>query len=146
MSTNPVWGSVYGNWPFAYVALIALCIYRLTEDERLLKWAEIAGRWYLKTPFPEGVPIPSMDSGQAVELLADLYDLTGDAHWLERGLELARTVIPIYMDRDLVRGAAGIDWYESQMVPGDLLHGLARLALLAMHGDACPLTTNYTAK
>ena len=50
------------------------------------------------------------------------------------------------MDRDLVRGAAGIDWYESQMVPGDLLHAMARLALLAMHRNACPLTTNYTAK
>ena len=50
------------------------------------------------------------------------------------------------MDGDLIRGAAGIDWYESQMVPGDLLHGLARLALLALDRDGCPLETNYTAK
>ena len=28
LSTTPVWGSVYGNWPLAYVALIALCIYQ----------------------------------------------------------------------------------------------------------------------
>ncbi|MCE2441458.1 MAG: hypothetical protein J4F39_18800 [Candidatus Latescibacteria bacterium] len=79
-------------------------------------------------------------------MLADLYDLTGDTDWLERGLETARSLIPVYMDGGLVRGAAGIDWYESQMVPGDLLHGMARLALLAIHGDACLLTTNYTAK
>ncbi|MDE2999472.1 MAG: hypothetical protein OXU79_10400 [Gemmatimonadota bacterium] len=146
VNTNPVWGSVYGNWPLAYVALIALCIYRLTEDERLLDWAEGAARWHSRTPFPEGVPVPAMDAGLAIELLADLYDLTRDAAWLERGLKLARTLIPIYMDGELVRGAAGIDWYESQMVPGDLLHGMSRLALLATHGDACSLTTNYTAK
>ena len=135
-----------GQWPVAYVALIALCIYRLTEDERLLSWAEGAGRWYLKTPFPEGVSVPAMDAGLGVELLADLYDLTGDASWLERGFELTETLISIYMDGDLIRGAAGIDWYESQMVPGDLLHGLARLALLALDRDGCPLRTNYTAK
>lgn len=146
LNTNPVWGSIYGNWPLAYVALIALCIFRRTEDERLLNWADGAARWHLRTPFPEGVPVPAMDAGLAIELLADLYDLTGDSDWLDRGMELARTLIPVYMDGDLVRGAAGIDWYESQMVPGDLLHGLARLALLAMRRDACPLTTNYTAK
>ena len=146
LSTTPVWGSVYGNWPLAYVALIALCIYRLTEDERLLNWADNAGRWYLKSPFPEGEPVPAMDAGLAVELLADLYDLTGDTDWLEQGFELAGTLISIYMNGDLIRGAAGVSWYESQMVPGDLLHGLARLALLALHGDECPLEPNYTAK
>ena len=52
----------------------------------------------------------------------------------------------IYMDGDLVRGAAGIDWYESQMVPGDLLHGLTRLALLAGDRGNCPLAPNYTGK
>lgn len=146
LNTNPVWGSIYGNWPLAYVALIALCIFRRTEDERLLNWADGAARWHLRTPFPEGVPVPAMDAGLAIELLADLYDLTGDTDWLDQGLDLARALSLIYMDGDLVRGAAGIDWYESQMVPGDLLHGLARLALLAMRRDACPLTTNYTAK
>ena len=146
LNTNPVWGSIYGNWPLAYVALIALCIFRRTKDERLLNWADGAARWHLGTPFPEGVPVPAMDAGLAIELLADLYDLTGDTDWLDQGLDLARALLLIYMDGDLVRGAAGIDWYESQMVPGDLLHGLARLALLAMRRDACPLTTNYTAK
>ena len=100
----------------------------------------------MKSPFPDEVSIPAMDAGLAVELLADLYDLTGDPYWLERGLELAGTLISIYMDGDLIRGAAGVSWYESQMVPGDLLHGLARLALLARHGDECPLEPNYTAK
>jgi hypothetical protein len=46
----------------------------------------------------------------------------------------------------LPRGAAGIDWYESQMGPGFLLHGLVRTALLAEDRDACPLTADYTAR
>ncbi|MCE2441457.1 MAG: hypothetical protein J4F39_18795 [Candidatus Latescibacteria bacterium] len=61
VSTNPVWGSIYGNWPLAYVALIALCIYRMTEDERLLKWAKNAARSYLNSRLPEPVPVPAMD-------------------------------------------------------------------------------------
>ena len=85
--------------------------------------------------------------GWRLELLADLYDLTDDTHWLEQRIwSWPGRWSPFTMDGGLVRGAAGIDWYESQMVPGDLLHGMARLALLAIHGDACPLTTNYTAK
>ncbi len=55
-------------------------------------------------------------------------------------------MIGIYMDGTLVRGAAGIDWYESQMVPGDLLHGLARLALVAVDQENCPMEANYSGR
>ncbi len=43
----------------------------------------------------------------------------------------------IYMDGDLPRGASGIDWYESQMGPSFLLHGLARIALMVRDGRPC---------
>ena len=52
----------------------------------------------------------------------------------------------IYTDGDLLRTAPGITWYESQMQPGDMLHGLSRLALLAMDREGCPLGPNYVAK
>ncbi len=146
LGNSPIWGSVYGLWPASYVALMCLCAYRLTEDERLRSWAEGVGRCYTKTPFPEGVAMPAMDPGLGIELLGDLYDLTGDASWLEGGLRLAEQVMGIYMDGDLVRGAAGIDWYESQMVPGDLMHGLARLALLDADRKNCPLEANYSGR
>lgn len=49
-------------------------------------------------------------------------------------------------DAPLPRGALGVDWYESQMGPGFLLHGLARTALLAEDRNRCPLAADYTAR
>jgi len=142
----PVWGSKYGVWPASYVALTALCAYRMTGDEGLLRWAESVGRCYVREPFPSSIAVPAMDAGLSLGLLADLYDLTGEGFWLDSGWRLARTPIRIYLDGDLPRGAAGIGWYESQMGPSFLLHGLARLALLSMDRDHCPLEADYTAR
>ena len=144
----PIWGSRYGLWPVAYVALTCLCAYRLTADARLLAWAAAAGRHYLETPFPAGEPAPAMDAGLAVELLADLYDLTGEPGWRDGGLRLAQTLAAVYWgdDAPLPRGAAGIEWYESQMGPSFLLHGLARIALLTQDREHCPLGPDYTAR
>ena len=142
----PIWGSKYGLWPASYVALTTLCAYRLTGDPRLLTWAQAVGRGYLQEAFPVDIAVPAMDAGLGLGLLADLYAITGEASWLAGGLALAEELLACYCDRDLPRGAAGIDWYESQMGPGFLLHGLARIALLADNPDACPLTADYTAR
>jgi hypothetical protein len=142
----PVWGSRYGVWPASYVALTCLCAHRLSGDARLLEWAEAVGRACLAEPFPEGVAVPAMDAGLGLGLLADLYDITGESEWFDGGLELAGVLADVYMDAPLPRGAAGIDWYESQMGPGFLLHGLARTALLADSREACPLAADYTAR
>ena len=143
--TMPVWGSVYGVWPASYVALTCLCAYRFTGDKRLLEWAESVGQAYLEEPIPDDVATPAMDAGLGVGLLADLYEITGKSEWLEGGLALANKLISIYMDGDLPRGAAGINWYESQMGPSFLLHGIARIALLAAD-KKCALAADYTAR
>lgn len=142
----PVWGSVYGVWPASYVGLTALCAYRLTGDARLLDWAAAVGRCYAHQPLPEGVAVPAMDAGLGLGLLADLYDITEEPPWLEAALGLAGALVDGYMDAELPRGALGIDWYESQMGPSFLLHGLARTALLAGGRADCPLTADYTAR
>lgn len=144
--TMPIWGSVYGVWPASYVALTCLCTYRLTKDTRLLEWASCVGEGYVSEPFPDDVQVPAMDAGLGLGLLADLYDVTGDEKWLQGGLSLADRLIALYLDQDLPRGAAGIDWYESQMGPSFLLHGLARIALMARDGKACVLKADYTAR
>jgi hypothetical protein len=93
-----------------------------------------------------------MDAGLGLGLLADLYDVTGEATWLCSAMTLAESLLKIYYPdvdgsrADLPVGAAGIDWYESQMGPGFLLHGLARTALLNRGPDACPLAADYTAR
>lgn len=152
----PVWGSVYGTWPVSYVALTCLCAYRFTKDPRLLHWAEAAGRHYARHPFPEEVHVPAMDTGLGVGLLADLFDVSGERMWLDAGLSLASRAVDIYFGVDgagealappaLPRGAAGIDYYDAQMGPGFLLHGLARIAMMAQVGRACVLTADYTAR
>ena len=142
----PIWGSVYGVWPASYVALTALCAFRLTGDARLRDWAAAVGEWYAKEEMPEDVAVPAMDAGLGLGLLADLYDVTGERPWLDQGLVLAGKLVGSYFDADLPSGAAGIDWYESQMGPSFLQHGLARIALLAQDRDSCPLEADYTAR
>jgi len=142
----PIWGSKYGIWPASYAALTCLCTYRMISDERLLDWAQAVGRCYVEQPFPEDVAVPAMDAGLGLSLLADLYDITGDTAWRDSGLHLAKKLTATYMDAPLPRGAAGIDWYESQMGPGFLLHGIARIALLAQNRSNCLLTPDYTAR
>jgi len=91
--------------------------------------------------------VPAMDVGLGLGLLADLYDITAAPHWLSAGLALADQAMDRFFDRGaLPRGAVGIDWYESQMGPSFLLHGLTRLALLARDGQPCILPPDYTAR
>lgn len=148
----PVWGSVYGVWPASYVALTCLLGYRQTGDGRLLDWARAVGARYVAEPIPAGVQVPAMDAGLGLGLLADLYDITGEQSWLDAAMVLTQDLVRIfYPDINgagavLPCGAAGIDWYESQMGPDFLLHGLARTALLSLDGPACPLAADYTAR
>ena len=146
VTAMPIWGSKYGVWPASYVALTCLCIFRFNADPRLLEWAQAVGRCYLREAFPAGVVVPSMDAGLALGLMAELYALTGDTAWRDGSLRLAATLTATYCDASLPRGAAGIDWYESQMGPGFLLHGLARTALLATDRADCALDADFTAR
>ena len=143
----PIWGSEYGLWPASYVALTALCAYRLTQDRRLLEWAAAVGESYAEEPLPTGVHVPAMDAGLAIGLMADLFDITRDDRWLDAGFRLAARITPVFWDdAPLPRGAAGIDFYDSQMGPSFLIHGLARLALLAEAPHTSPLAADYTAR
>ena len=59
---------------------------------------------------------------------------------------LAKRLNRVYCDSPLPRGAAGIDWYESQMGPSFLIHGLVRIALMDRDGLPCVLDADYTAR
>jgi hypothetical protein len=124
------WGSVYGSSAAGGPAVLCLGAFQATGDGRLMDWARSVAEWYCETPFPGDIAVPAADSGMALELLAGLWEIEGPERWRERALKLAGELADIYCDRALPRGAAGIDWYESQMLPGYLLHGLARLAAL----------------
>ena len=138
------WGSEYGDWPAAYVGLIYTCALRHGGDEALLERAEAIGAAYREQPLPTDETVPAMDAGLALDLIADLADLTGEDRWLTAGTDLADDAIDAYCDRPIPRGATGIDWYESQMGPGFLLHGITHVALRDLLGEACPATADYS--
>lgn len=144
---SQIWGSQYGAWPVSYTASICMGIHRRTGDKRLLAWAGAAGRFYQDTPLPAGVQVPAMDAGLGLGLLADLYEQTRDDKWRAAGMAMAKQLLAIYFDdAPLPRGAAGIDWYESQMGPGFLLHGLARMAMLDRDVGQTRLQADYTCR
>ena len=135
VSTMSSWGSVYGSGTSAGVGAACVGFYRRTGSEGFYRWAESVGKCYLEDPLPEGAAIPSVDLGTAIGFMADLYEVTGDSSWLDAGLKLAETLMAVYLDGDLPRGAAGIDYYDSQMGPGSLLCALARIAVLCDSSD-----------
>ena len=144
-----VWGSVYGRSSVASTALLCVRAWRLTEDDRFLDWARTVGEAYLDTPLPgdDGAEIPAIpaaDPGVALDLLVDLYVATEDARWLDGAGRLAEALLPLYFGAVIPSGAAEIDWYESQMGPAFLIHGLTRLALTARYGADIPMAANYT--
>jgi hypothetical protein len=90
--------------------------------------------------------MPAMDAGLTLNLFNELFELTGDATWLTAAQEHASRLVGLYCDGPLPRGAAGVDYCDSQMGPGFLLHALTRTALLSERGRPCLLATDYTAR
>jgi len=138
------WGSRYGSGAAVGNAVLCLCAYRIMGDTRLRTLAESVGLYNTTHDIPKDVNVPAKDAGATLEVLADLYDITGEKEWLKRGLSLAETVLDIYFDHQLPRGASGIEIYESQLLPSYFLHGLSRLALLSKDKGRCILGPDYT--
>ena len=144
------WGSVYGTSTACGTAVLCINAWRLTQNQELLNWARAVGQAYLDEPLPlakikaEEFKIPAVDPGLVLGLFSDLYDITGESDWLEAGLDLAEDVCDVYFQNQLPLGASSTGWYESQLGPAFLIHGLTRLALLAQ--DNCTLAPNYTAR
>ncbi|MBD3293295.1 MAG: hypothetical protein GF393_10245 [Armatimonadia bacterium] len=132
------WGSVYGSSAAGGPAVLCLRSFKATGDGRLLDWARSVAEWYCETPFPSETAVPAADAGMALELLAGLCEVDGVERWREPGLKMAAEIAEVYCDGPLPRGAAGIGWYESQMLPGYLLHGIARMALMD-EKSSCPV-------
>lgn len=140
-----VYGSKYGAAISAAApALIALCGYRLTQDERFLDWTKAVAKPFLNASVASDMAVPAKDPAGAIALLADLYDVTGDGAWLDGGMNLAEHVMAVYMDGDVPRGSSQTEVYESQLGPGDLLYSLTRLALLANGESKSVLAPDYT--
>ncbi len=140
-----IWGSVYGSSPAAAWGVLCLDAYRKTADRRFLDFAISIAQSYLRAVMPTDRPFPAKDAGRLLELLAGLYELTAEHHWLAQGLQLTSRLLPLFFDDSPIpRSAAGYAYYDSQMCPGYLLHGLARIGLLAGGCQPMPLAADFT--
>ncbi len=142
----PVFGSVYGTYPQAQAAVLCCAAFRSLGETGLLDLAAAVARTcaaelgVLRTA-PD---VPALDAGLAMELVADLHDLTGSEEWLESGRMLWSVIHERYFTNGLVRVATDGNWYEAQQGSGFLLHGAARFA--AMEGSGAPVPPDYSAR
>lgn len=143
LSSMQLWEGEYSGSPLSGTALLFLCLYRQTHDERLLGWAAKAAELYLQQEFPVGKSIPVSVPGLLLLLLTDLFCLSGDEKWLTAAEEQCERLIPLYFRENLPLAATGTGHYESQLLPGYLLRGIARTALMREGIDIGP---DYTCR
>lgn len=155
----PLYGSVYGVFPAAQAALLCCAAYRHLQDPAFLEWAAAVGRACASCEWEGAEPAgglvfqgrkstpqsaPALDAGLALELIADLYELSGEGEWLVEGAKLWNRVKRCYFRAGLVSLASGGRWYEAQQGSGYLLHGAARFGLLLEAGRS--ISPDYSAR
>jgi len=148
VSTYGFWDVIYqGSGGYAFLgaeklAIMCLCMHRLTGDDDALQFAKGVCDFYLTHPQPktEGI-VPGKFAG-LIALALDLYDLTGQTKYLEYARHIADEAIRGLYSRGLIRAATGKDYYEAANGPGSLLMELLRLHLV-LTGSDYPLPRNY---
>jgi len=146
VSEARLWGSRYGSHPAGSHGLLCLRAHASLGDGRLVDVARAIGRAYAARPMPANEVCPAKDAGLALGLLCELSVVTGEQSWLDAARRLAGQIVPAYLDRRLPRAATGAGWYESQTLPGHLLYGLARVALLRDGVDPARLPADLTCR
>ena len=142
--TATLYGTRYGETSAAApVGVLCLAAWSLLGDEAFLVLARAIGKSYLEATLPADIAVPAKDAGQVLELLAGLLEI--EAQWREPALKVAVQIADAYFDTAaLPRRASGDEWYESQTLPGYLLHGLTRVALLCENDPR--LAADWTAR
>lgn len=138
-----VFGSIYGAAPATAEGLLLLRAHSLASTPGCLDAAKSLGRSVMDSSFPEDVPVPAKDAGLALSLLVDLHYHDSKGAWLDAAGSLAPLLMQAYLDEALPRAASGVDYYESQTIPGQLLHALARFAF-AIRRSSSPFPADCT--
>ncbi len=125
----PLWGSIYGDHTAATAGLLLLraCDF-LERTQPLIAFCEKLATGY--PTLPSSLCVPAKDAGQVVGFFTELSLRGGRNPWRQKAWDHANQSLDIYLDKKLPRCAAGLDWYESQMLPGHLLSCIARLACM----------------
>lgn len=125
----PLWGSIYGDHSAATAGLLLLRACDFIEEEQpLVSFCEKLATSY--PSLPTSRHLPAKDAGQVVAFFTELSIRSGQCSWRQKAWDHAGQALRTYLDGKLPRGATGLDWYESQMLPGHLLSSIARLACI----------------
>lgn len=104
--------------------------YRLTGDERFLEGARRIAAPYrdlLEEELPGEAPLRAHAFGVPLNLMLDLYELDGDAAWLQAAEKYAQWAIERFYWNGLFRGTTDLWYYDSQLGGSTVVHGLVRL-------------------
>ena len=148
--------TTYGFWDMLYagsggygfvgaerLAVMCLGIHRLIDSPKHLQVAKDICGFYLTHPRPSkhGVT-PGKIAGQ-IAMALDLYDLTGEAKYLDYARENADFAVKGLFSNSLIRAATGAEYYEAANGVGTLLLELLRMHLIDVGSDY-PLPRNYS--
>jgi hypothetical protein len=129
-ATGPTvpWSSAYGGKFTADDALLCCAAYRLTGKEAFLRMAKDAAEFYSKhEPPPPSEIVQAQVYAAILTLFLDLHDQTGGPEYLAQAKRYAKLAIERLYCNGLFRGATGINYYESQLMVGNLIYALVWL-------------------
>lgn len=122
-------------WDFAYggegaVILLgrgAAYMAARSSDKDLAVIARRAAKMVISAPRPAESDIGTL--GDALNLMLDLHDLTGEGLYLAQARAYARELIDKFWRNGLFRSHTGYEFYEAGLGVGDAVQGLLRLSL-----------------
>ncbi|MGI9429506.1 MAG: hypothetical protein ACR2NM_12665, partial [Bythopirellula sp.] len=116
--------------------------YRLTGNDAHLQFAVDFWDYYQELTPPEDHPITPGKFAGLIALSLDLYDIVGEAKYLQFARQTADAAIDQLLVNGLFRAALDADYYEAANGAGALSMELFRLHLVET-GDSYALPTNY---
>lgn len=142
----PVWGSGYAVIDLQRLGRAAAYVARVTGDPESLAIAKRAASFTRQAPRPPRMTAENFGFG--INLLVDLYELTGRTAYLDQARSLADAAIENLWvgtaDRGFFVRATGDPYYESKHGAGDLLAGLLRLHLKATRQELAPAFQDWS--
>ena len=115
----------YGGGFTADNAALLLAVHRLTNNERALKLAEEFAAFYeTHEPPPAHEVVRAHVYASIIGLFVDLHSLTGKRAHMDQAERYAKIAIERLFFNGLFRGATAVDYYESDLMPGNLAYNL----------------------
>lgn len=131
IEATQLWSGNRGNSITAQYAVKWLKLAEAVKIEAPLPKLTPALEHYLTSFLPRDQIVRARDPANVIAVTTEMARITGEDRWMEAALLHATEALELYFDCPLPRMSTGRSHYEAQQGSGDLVHALARLALLA---------------